>query len=163
MAPPTNTQFSLATHLLTLLAETPDKLLDSTELACGPATNPAHARRVLGHLRRADIVVSRPGASGGWSLARPARKIDLAQVYLAVNGDEPILGIHLSSPNCQVGAMVARQLQAIDHDTRLALLAELSRTTIADLLEDAHLAVAAATAADNSQCASISAPSRTTA
>lgn len=146
MAPPINTQFSLAAHLLTLLADAPDELLDSSELAGSPATNPAHVRRVLGHLRRANIVSSRSGASGGWSLARPAAEIDLAQVYLAVNADAPVLGIHLPNPDCPVGDSIARQLHAIDHGARLALLAELSRTTIADLLEDAHLTVAAAEA-----------------
>jgi Rrf2 family protein len=135
MPRPTNTQFAVAVHLLTLLAQAPpDQLLDSSALAISPAASPVHVRRVLGHLRAAGLVRSQEGARGGWALARPAHEIDLAQVWQAVSGDGPLLGIHSPDPNCPEGRRVQANLRSLDRQARSALLAELGSASVADML-----------------------------
>lgn len=142
MAQPTNTQFAVGVHLLTLLAGTPGEWRDSQSLAFSPATNAAHARRILGRLRAAGLVRSQPGPRGGWMLEHEAGQIDLAMVWLALNGEDPVLGVHIPQPDCGVGQRVHRNLIALDRRSRRALLTELAHTTIADVLrEDAPTAV----------------------
>ncbi|MFI5823690.1 RrF2 family transcriptional regulator [Streptomyces rishiriensis] len=125
-------------YLLTLLASAPGHWRDSQSLAQSPATNAAHARRILGQLRAAGLVRSHPGPRGGWMLERDAAEIDLATVWLALNGEDPILGVHVPQPDCAVGQRVHRNLLSLDRRAREALITELARTTIAGvLLEDA--------------------------
>jgi Rrf2 family protein len=136
MAKPTNTQFAVAVHLLTLLADDPEHVLDSAALAISPATNPVRVRQILGHLRQHGLVHSQTGAHGGWSLARPPGQIDLAQVWTAVNGEDPVLGVHLPDPDCPVGRRVQRNLEAVDRRALEAILGELRGTSVADVLEE---------------------------
>ncbi|WP_037568737.1 Rrf2 family transcriptional regulator [Phaeacidiphilus oryzae] len=135
MAQPTNTRFAVAVHLLTLLAGSPGAWLDSQSLAGSPATNAAHVRRILGRLRSAGLVRSQPGPHGGWTLEREPGAIDLSLVWLAVNGEDPVLGVHVPQPDCPVGRRVHRNLLALDRRALDALLTDLRRTTVADMLE----------------------------
>ncbi|WP_123669218.1 Rrf2 family transcriptional regulator [Actinocorallia herbida] len=139
MAQATNTQFSVAVHLATLLAGRPGELVDSGELAVSPATNPVHVRRVLGRLRAAGLVHSHAGPRGGWALSRPPETLTLADIWTAVNADDPVLGVHLPNPACPVGRTVTANLHAQDALAREAVLTSLARTTIADLLAPAAL------------------------
>ncbi|WP_055587738.1 Rrf2 family transcriptional regulator [Streptacidiphilus griseoplanus] len=136
MAQPTNTQFAVGVHLLTLLAGTPGEWRDSQSLAGSPATNAAHVRRILGRLRAAGLVRSQPGPRGGWMLEREPAEIDLALVWLAINAEDPVLGVHVPQPDCDVGRRVQRNLLALDRRAHNALLAELARTTVADVLRE---------------------------
>ena len=95
MARPTNTQFAVAVHVLTYLAgvaaesrpggtatESQARAASSEELALSANANPVHVRRVLGPLRKAGLVLSRPGPRGGWGLGRPATEITTAQARI---------------------------------------------------------------------------------
>ena len=74
MSRPTNTQFALAVHVLTMLAALPRELRNSEEMAGSAGSNPVHIRRVLGRLRAAGLVASRSGRTGdGGCCGRPIR------------------------------------------------------------------------------------------
>jgi Rrf2 family cysteine metabolism transcriptional repressor len=47
----------------------------------------AYLEHLMARLRRADLVASRRGAHGGYSLARPAQTISMAEVVEALEGD----------------------------------------------------------------------------
>ena len=136
MAHPTNTRFALAVHLLTLLANAPEEIIDSRSLSISPATNPVHVRRVLGQLRDKGLVRSQPGVHGGWALARPPDQIDLGEVWQAVNSDDPVLGLHVPDPSCPTGQRVSSNLRALDRRAFAVLVAELARVTVAEVLAD---------------------------
>ena len=136
MPRPTNTQFAVAVHVLTLLAGAPQDVLSSELMAGSAGANPVHVRRVLGTLRRSALVVSRVGARGGWQLARPADTITLGDVWSGVQGDDPLLGLHGAAPNCTVGQRIQRSLADVDRRAARALHDELARTTIDDLAQD---------------------------
>lgn len=131
----TNTQFALAAHALTLLAAFPER--QTSEFLAGSAgSNPVHMRRVLGRLRAAGLVVSRPGARGGWQLARSPREIALDEVWRAVYGVGGVLGLHEAAPDCTDGQRIQRSLAEIDRRAAHAIEAELATTTLADLAAD---------------------------
>lgn len=136
MAHPTNTQFAVAVHVLTLLAGAPDQVLSSELLAGSVAANPVHVRRVLGALRRAGLVASRPGVHGGWQLERGADQVTLGDVWRAVQGQDPLLGLHGAAPQCTVGQRIQMALIGVDRRAARAVEQELARTTIGDLARD---------------------------
>lgn len=133
MSRATNTQFSVACHALGLLSSVPSEPV-SSELVAGSANaSPVYVRRVLGLLRRADLVSSRPGAHGGWHLSRPAADISLGDVWRAVQGDEPVLGLHAPAPSCPVGGEVGLLMAEVERRTAHAIEHELDTMTVADL------------------------------
>ena len=134
MARPTNTQFALGVHLLTLLGGSPGAALSSDILADSAGSNPVHVRRVLAHLRQAALVRSRPGPSGGWQLAAEPEAITLADVWRAVQRDDHLLGLHGPNPNCPVGQRIQAELVALDRRAAAAVEAELAQTTVAELV-----------------------------
>ena len=86
MARPTSTHFAVAVHVCTYLASVAatGRAVSSEELAVSANVNPVHVRRVLGPLREAGLVSSRPGPRGGWGLSRPAAGISLAEIWQLV-------------------------------------------------------------------------------
>lgn len=140
MAAPTNTRFAVAVHVLTYLAScaaagrtTP---VSSDELAGSTAVNPVHVRKVLGPLRTAGLVRSRPGAHGGWELAVDPATVNLAQVWQVLQGEDPVLGIHGPNPACPVGASIQGVLADLDRRVAKAVLVELEGISLSDLLAD---------------------------
>jgi Rrf2 family protein len=143
MARPTNTQFALAVHVLILLGADPDAHKSSELLAASAGSNPVHVRRLLGRLRRAGLVRSRPGPRGGWLPAGAPCDVTLANVWRAVNGDDPVLGLHSASPDCTVGQRIQQALVSVDRRAAAALTAELEQTTLGDLVRSTAAADAA--------------------
>ena len=143
MARSTNTRFAVAVHVLTILAGAAglQRSVSSDELASSANVNPVHVRRVLGPLREAGLVRSRPGVNGGWELAVAAETITLAQVWRLLQGDDPVLGLHGPNPQCEIGQGIQRSLLAVDCKVADAVAAELERFTVHDILAE-HLTAA---------------------
>jgi DNA-binding IscR family transcriptional regulator len=138
MSGPTNTQFAVGVHMATLLATLRQAPQTSELLASSAGSNPVHVRRVLGRLRAAGLVVSRPGPKGGWQLAVDPETTTLADIWRAVHGDDGILGVHEASPACTVGSRIQDSLVEIDRGAIRALQRDLARTTLGDLARGAR-------------------------
>lgn len=135
MARPTNTQFAVAVHVLTYLADQAEGCpVSSDELAASTNANPVYVRRVLGPLREAGLVRSRPGPHGGWELAADAREVTLARVWRLLQGSDPVLGLHGPDPACPVGRGVQEALTAVERAVADAVATELDRFTVQDVL-----------------------------
>jgi Rrf2 family protein len=135
MARSKNTQFAVAVHVLTYLAgQTEGSSVSSDELSRSTNVNPVYVRRVLGPLREAGLVRSRPGVHGGWELGTGARDITLAQVWRLLQGTDPVLGLHGPDPACPVGRSVQQSLTALDRAVADAVAAELDQFTVHDIL-----------------------------
>ncbi len=137
MSRATNTQFSVACHALSLLSSVPSEPVSSELVAGSAGASPVYVRRVLGLLRRADLVLSRPGAHGGWHLTRPGSEIRLGDVWRAVQGDEPVLGLHAPVAACPVGREVGGLMAEVERRTARAIERELDAMTVADLTPSA--------------------------
>jgi DNA-binding IscR family transcriptional regulator len=109
-------------------------------LAGSAGSNPVHVRRVLGRLRRAGLVRSRPGPHGGWHATEATAGVTLADVWRAVNGEDPVLGLHSVNPDCAVGERIQDELVRIDRRVVAALVVELEHTTIDDLVRSTDAA-----------------------
>jgi Rrf2 family protein len=133
----TNTQFALGVHMLTLLAGSAPATLSSEEMAGSANSNPVHVRRVLGGLRAAGLVTSKPGVGGGWQLNADPAAITLADVWRVVHGDDNILGLRGAHPDCPVGQSIQALLVEVDRRAQQAISDELAATTIAQLVTQA--------------------------
>lgn len=135
-----NSRFTNAIHALCwieLAARRGRSPLTSAEIATSLSSNPVQIRRALAPLKEVGLVAvvgSGPGA--GWVLARAAKDIDLATVLRAVDGGEPIFGLHPHEPNqeCTVGANIAPVLTDVYAAAQDAIEVELARSTIEDVL-----------------------------
>jgi Rrf2 family protein len=136
MPAPTNTQFSLAVHMLTLLGSQTPELVSSEFLSASAGTSPEHVRRVLAPLRRAGLVRSRPGPSGGWQLDHAGCDTTLGEIWRAVHGDDGVLGVHSAAPECTVGQRIQTELEEVERRAVEALVAELDQVTLGQLVQD---------------------------
>lgn len=147
MAGAANTQFAVAVHVLSYLGTAGQgRPVSSDELSGSTNTNPVYIRRVLGPLREAGLLTSRPGAGGGWELARDPAGITLAEVWRLVAADEHAISVHASNPACPVGRSMQSELAGVGASVDAAVTRELEATTIADLAARAELAAAAESA-----------------
>jgi len=131
----TNTQFAVAVHVLTYLAGISDgRAVSSDELSKSANVNPVYVRRVLGPLRTAGLVRSRPGVGGGWHIVGEATRITLDQIWRPLQGTDPVLGIHGPDPSCATGRRVQMALTELDHVVGDAVQASLRTFSLNDVL-----------------------------
>ena len=132
-----NTQFAIAIHILTLLAQAHGALLTSTEMASSVNTNPAFLRRILGGLSRAEMVESQPGAAGGWRLRRAPEAITLRAIFRAVDDGHLLAMHHDPNPNCPVGGVIQSTLEQYFGEAETAFERTLEGRTLAQVVETA--------------------------
>lgn len=133
----TSNRYAVAVHCLTLLATSGGAPMTSEVIGASVNTNPVVVRRVLGQLRRAQLVASAPGTNGGWRLNRSPDQLSLADAYLAVT-DARLLGLHARPPNalCEIGRSIRPCLEGIFDHAEAALVARLDGVSIAAVLRD---------------------------
>lgn len=88
---------------------------------------------ILSDLRRAGIVASRRGKTGGWTLARDATEISVADVLRAVDG--PLVSVYDVRPESVDYNERAAVLQHVWIASRAALRRVMDAVTIADLAD----------------------------
>jgi Rrf2 family protein len=132
---PVNTQFAVAVHLLTLLALNDTGAASSEALGRSLDANPVHARRILGRLRDAGLVSSRPGPNGGWKLERDPDVLTLDTVWQAIQCDRALLGIHNANDACPVGKGIKPTLALIERAASDAVIERLSQITLREVAE----------------------------
>lgn len=133
-----NSRYTVAIHMLTLLAYCEPDTPTSEFIAGSVNTNPVVVRRLLAKLREAGLVASQGGPGGGWRLLRKARQITLGEVFLVVEEEGALFPLHASTPNilCPVGKNIQEALGVIFKEAEEGLVRNLARTTLAHLLQD---------------------------
>ena len=136
-----NSQFSMALHVLTLLAGA-DENVKSEYIAASVNTNAVVIRRILGQLSQAGLVSSQTGSTGGTRLAKSADQISLCEVYKAVSCGE-VFALHAKSPNqeCPVGRNIEAVLCNLQKEIDKAVgekLGEYTLQTIMQRVRSAH-------------------------
>ena len=79
----------MAVHVLAVLAYREGDPVTSARLAASVNTNPVIIRRLLLSLQKARLVETRKGAGAGSRLSRSPGRINLGEVYRAVEDVEP--------------------------------------------------------------------------
>jgi Rrf2 family protein len=102
---------------------------------------------ILADLRRAGIVASQRGQSGGWRLARAAGEVSVADVIRAVDG--PLVSVHGDRPEAVAYNETAKALQLVWIAARSSLRDVCEQVTIRALAEGALPDDVAARTADD--------------
>ena len=125
----------MAVHVLAVLAYKEGDSVTSAFLAGSVNTNPVVIRRLLLALQRARLVETRKGAGFGSRLSRSPARIDLAEVFRAVEDDEPFARPPgKPNPACPVGQCIQAALDRVFASAEEALQKELARTTLGHIL-----------------------------
>jgi len=95
---------------------------------------------ILADLRRAGIVLSVRGQSGGWRLGRPSGDVSVADIIRAVDG--PLVSVHGRPPEAVAYTGSAETLQQVWIAVRSSLREVLEQVSIAHLLAKELPAVA---------------------
>jgi len=131
-----NSQFSIAVHVLTILARSGDERVKSDCLARSVNTNPVVIRRLLSNLQEANLVVSQVGAAGGTSLVKMPKDIRLSEVYQATRCGE-VFALHPNKPNedCPVGRNIEAVLCRLQKEMDRSIEEKLRQFTLRDVIE----------------------------
>lgn len=131
-----NSQFSMAVHILTMLARSEGENVKSECLAGSVNTNAVVIRRILSQLGQAHLVISQTGASGGARLARHPNEICLGDIYRAVSCGE-VFALHRKGANkdCPVGRNIEAVLCNLQKAIDRAVGEKLAEYTLGDVLE----------------------------
>ena len=131
----TSCRFAVAVQVLTILAYKEGEQVTSTLLAASVNTNPVVIRRLLRILQEAGFVETRKGASVGSRLAQAPQRIDLAQIYRAVETAEPFkLPVKRPNHTCAMGNCIQTALIQVFAATEAAMERELAKTNLAHIL-----------------------------
>jgi Rrf2 family protein len=126
----------MAVHVLAVLAYKEGDRVTSALLAGSINTNPVIVRRLLLVLQRAKLVETCKGAGSGSRLSRAPGRINLAEIYRAVEDSEPF-ATPSRKPNaaCPVGRCMRETLERVFTSAQEALERDLEKTTLAAVIE----------------------------
>lgn len=131
----------MAVHVLAVLAYKEGDPVTSELLAGSVNTNPVIVRRLLLALQKGHLVETRKGAGSGSRLSRSAARINLADVYRAVEAEDPFsMPARRPNQSCPVGQCIRTALETIFTSTQHALEAELAKTSLADVVRAMRVA-----------------------
>jgi Rrf2 family protein len=135
----------MAVHVLAVLAYKEGDRVTSRLLAASVNTNPVVIRRLLLSLQKARLVETGKGAGSGSRLSRSPARIALAEVYRAVEEEEPFT-MPPGRPNreCPVGHCIQSALEKVFASAEAAMERELAKTTLADIIRSVKASCAAA-------------------
>lgn len=128
-----STKLSVAVHILSLLDIEADNHLTSTQIAGSVNTNPVVIRRIMGQLKKANLIESYVGKKSN-KLSKLPSEITLLDVYLAVHEDELTFGIHQNTEiNCVVGSQIQDVLETTYQKIQSEMMDSLKKVTLADI------------------------------
>lgn len=130
-----DTRLAVGAHILAALSFTPSEPQTSELLARSVNTNAVVIRRLIGRLKKAGLVVVRPGL-GGATLSGPPEETTLLDVYQAVIPATKTCPFYLHknpSARCFVGRNINDALEIPFAKVNQAMRDSLATTTIADI------------------------------
>lgn len=130
-----DTRFSSAIHTLILIAAS-EEPMTSEDIAGSVGTNASYIRKIIGLLKKKDIIESHRGISG-YALKPKAEELTLFQIYQAVNETEAmgLFDLH-QNPNdqCIVGRHIKPVLTDMFMEMEEVVALALSGKTLADCI-----------------------------
>ena len=129
-------RFTVAVHILTLLASFRDEQLTSEWMAASIGVNPVVVRTIMSQLRKARLVKTQRGIAGA-ELIQPLEKISLLDIYAAVDLKGDLFSLHAHpSLKCSVGANIHASLGRYLDRAEKALEQALAGSTLADVTKE---------------------------
>lgn len=136
-----NVQFSVATHIMTVLADRSDARVSTDLLAESVNTTPTFVRKSVSKLAKAGLLKAIRGKHGYCTLAKPASEITLADIYRA-SLPPPVYSVHHYpvANHCRVSVHIQQIMSDILPRAQASFLRALSHTTLADVVQEVRQA-----------------------
>ena len=130
-----STKLSDAVHIMAFIAINPDSDLSSNAIAVSIQTNPAFVRQIMMKLKKAGLMSSVTGHVKP-SLAKPADRITLLDIYKAVEGEKPLLHMDThTNPECGVGINIQLALQDYYNEIQQAAEERMRGISLQDIVD----------------------------
>lgn len=132
-----SSRFSVAIHILAVLAILKEEVCTSELIAGSIKNNPVVVRRIIGMLKRAGFIEVNLGC-GGAHLIKPAEDITLYDIYKAVEvvEEDGLFQIHENTcKECMVGANIPNILEEILPKAQKAMEEVLKSYTLKEITE----------------------------
>ncbi len=131
----TNTQFSIAVHLMIALGFELGEQATSGELAASINTSPSFVRRILAKLSKAGLVSTTTGKTGACVLARKPEEISLLEIYQAVDAPKTF-AIHdyPVQDSCRVSCNIESVMQKVLMKAQNDFEGNLAETNLAEVI-----------------------------
>ncbi len=127
----------MAMHALAVLGSCPEGAT-STYIAGSVNTHAVFLRKILRQLVDAGFVEVREGRGGRYWLSRPPHRIRLSEVYEVIEPDGPLSPSEAEPCSiCPIGAGMRSAFGQVADAARAALLKQLERKTVAEVLQSA--------------------------
>ncbi len=130
-----DSQFTTAIHICIYIHFKDKPSVSSQEIATSVKTNPVVIRRLIAKLRNYGIMKSNIGSGGGFALNKPADKITLWDIYLAVRENQQLFRKPPPNPECKVSSNLAILVDDTFHQSELAMQKPLTKVNIAGLTD----------------------------
>lgn len=132
-----NTRFTVAVHLMALLAITgkKGKVVTSEILASSVGTNPVVIRQMMSCLKKAGLITTRNGVPGG-ELTKKEEEISLLEIYRAVQkkSDAPLFDFHPNpNPACVIGRNIEEAMEEPLREAQAAMERSLMEYSLKDI------------------------------
>lgn len=131
-----SSRFSVAVHILSLLATAKETHCTSEWIADSVGTNPVVIRKILGQLKKAGLTGVRAGTGGAY-LLKGMEEVSLLDVYRAAEVVEEgeLFHIHEQpNPDCPIGANIQAVLELIVRRAQNAMESILADITMHELI-----------------------------
>jgi Rrf2 family protein len=134
-----NNQFSVAVHIMTALGDHYGEQVTSVDLAASVRTHESQIRNVIAKLVKAGLVRTSRGRNGFSSLARPANKISLLEIYKAME-PPPVFSIHEypKEKSCRTSCTHKEAMCELLDDTQRAFEIRLGQRKLSEMVEKAR-------------------------
>ncbi|MBM7839394.1 DNA-binding IscR family transcriptional regulator [Alkalihalobacillus xiaoxiensis] len=132
-----SSRFSVGVHILALLEYNKENTTTSDFMAASVNTNPALIRKIMGMLKKANLIDVKPGVAGA-KLTKDLNEITLLDVYNAVEvvKENELFSIHKAPTiDCEVGNNIQLTLTPILHTAQKALEDQLASVTLEDVVK----------------------------
>ncbi len=130
-----NKTFSIAIQMCIYMAFKGKDRYSSNELAESVKTNPVVIRRQLAALKKAGLVHSQSGPSGGFFLKKSPEEITLWDLYLATR-EGAFFKRPKPNPNCEVSSNMKYLVEEHFGEAETSMKPSFEKTTIANLSQD---------------------------
>lgn len=125
-------KFSIALHIMTILAHNKDQWHTSAFVAGSLNINAVLVRNEIKTLKTGGLIESKEGKNGGVRLAEDANKILLSTIFKIAKGDNHVLGFCSNdpNPNCPIGRQIQTKLDKIFTSVDDAIIESLNDQTL---------------------------------
>lgn len=133
-----NVQFSVASHIMTVLAYCPKGQATSKELAISIGAHPTFVRKTIAKLGKAGLLTTTRGVNGACTLARPPEQISMLEIYHA-SEPSPVFSIHTYpvEERCDVSVSIKDRMDEVLQITQRTVEAKLKTMMLSDILPTA--------------------------